>query len=332
MDTMTNSTQGSARAAVPADGEIGAFLDLLRCPATGAPLAFRDRTLVTADGAHLYPIDDAGIAQFAAAPESSDAQMQQAHYDRVAATYITNLSYPHTREYTAYLDQALLVQLPAAGLGDVAEICCGRGEAVELVAGRFKRAIGVDISLNMLRAARKDHHAANLAFIQGDATRLPLADGAFDSVFMLGGIHHVNDRATLFREVARILKPGGRFFFREPVSDFWPWLMLRKLIYRVSPALDHLTERPLRYDETAPYLTAARLRLTSWKTYGFFGFCLLMNSDVLVFNRLFRFVPGIRAITRAFARFDDWITSRRSWTRRGLQVVGIAEKPERGLS
>jgi hypothetical protein len=56
----------------------------------------------------------------------------------------------------------------------------------------------------------------------------------------------------LFREVARILKPGGRFYFREPVSDFWPWHMLRRVIYRISPSLDHLTERPLRYDETAP--------------------------------------------------------------------------------
>lgn len=315
-----------------ADWDIRVFLDLLRCPATGGPLEFQGGVLVSADGTHRYPIDDAGIAQFAAIPESPDAQIQQSHYDRVAHAYVTNLSYPHTREYTAYLDEALLVQLPATGLGDVAEICCGRGEAVELVAGRFKRAVGVDISLNMLRAARKDHHAPNLAFIQGDATRLPLADGAFDSVFMLGGIHHVNARAALFGEVARILKPGGRFYFREPVSDFWPWRALRKLIYRISPSLDHLTERPLRHHETAPYLAGARLRLTSWKTYGFFGFCLLMNSDVLIFNRLFRFVPGIRAITRAFARFDDWITSRRSWTRRGLQVVGVAEKPEGGLS
>lgn len=321
-----------ARSAGQADGQIGAFLDLLRCPTTGEPVGLQGDTLVAADGAHLYPIDDAGIAQFAKTPESSDAQTQQAHYDRVAETYITNLSYPHTKEYTAYLDRALLTQLPAAGLGDIAEICCGRGEAVELVAGRFKRAVGIDISLNMLRAARKAHHAPNLAFIQGDATRLPLADNAFDSVFMLGGIHHVNDRAALFREVARILKPGGRFYFREPVSDFWPWLLLRAVIYRLSPALDHATERPLRYQETEPYLTQAALRLTSWRTYGFFGFCLLMNSDVLVFNRLFRFVPGIRGITRAFTRFDDWITSRRNWTRRGLQVVGVAEKPARSTA
>ena len=117
-----------------------------------------------------------------------------------------------------------------------------------LVAGRFERAVGVDISLNMLRAARNHHRAPNLAFIQGDATRLPLADGAFDSVFMLGGIHHVNDRIALFREVARILKPGGRFYFREPVSDFWPWLDATggDLPHLAEPGSSDGTTAPLR--------------------------------------------------------------------------------------
>jgi ubiquinone/menaquinone biosynthesis C-methylase UbiE len=320
----------SPDAAAPADlkmNTIGPFLDLMRSPVSGAPLRLADRKLAS-DSGENFPIDESGVALFVETAISSDARVQQAHYDRIADAYVTNLGYPHTREYTAYLDHALLSQLPAAGLGDVAEICCGRGEAVELVAGKFRRAVGVDISLNMLKAARKDHRDPSIAFLQGDATRLPLADGAFDSVFMLGGIHHVNDRAALFNEVARILKPGGRFYFREPVSDYAPWLALRAIIYRISPTLDHLTERPLRYDETAPYLERAGLKLSSWKTYGFIGFCLLMNSDVLIFNRLFRFIPGIRGITRAFARLDDWITSRRNWTRRGLQVVGVAEKPK----
>jgi ubiquinone/menaquinone biosynthesis C-methylase UbiE len=320
----------SPDAAVRADlqmSAIGPFLDLLRCPVGGAPLRATEHALVSGDG-KIYPLDESGVALFAESAISSDAKVQQAHYDRIADAYVTNLGYPHTREYTAYLDQALLLRLPAAGLGDVAEICCGRGEAVELVAGRFRRAVGVDISLNMLKAARKDHRDPSIAFLQGDATRLPLADGAFDNVFMLGGVHHVNDRAALFGEIARILKPGGRFYFREPVSDFLPWLALRAIIYRISPTLDHLTERPLRYEETVPYLTGAGLTLSSWRTYGFIGFCLLMNSDVLIFNRLFRFIPGIRGITRAFTRLDDWITSRRNWTRRGLQVVGVAEKPK----
>jgi SAM-dependent methyltransferase len=304
---------------------IGPFLGLLRCPATGAALQAKDGALVAGD--RRYEVTASGIPLFAAEFCSADARVQQAHYDRIADAYVTNLGYPHTQEYAAYLDRALLGAIATPRLGAVAEICCGRGEAFPLVADRIDRGVGVDISVTMLEAARRVHPAQNLVFVQGDATRQPLADAAFDTVFMLGGIHHVNDRATLFREIARILKPGGRFYFREPVSDLWLWRLLRAVIYRLSPTLDHLTERPLRYDETAPFLSTAGLELRSWRTYGFFGFCLLMNSDVLIFNRLFRFIPGIRGITRFFAAFDDWITSRRGWTGRGLQVVGVAEKP-----
>jgi ubiquinone/menaquinone biosynthesis C-methylase UbiE len=309
----------------PTQSRLAPFLDLLRCPATGGPVALKDGMIIGAGT--RYRITASDIPLFAEELCSADARTQQAHYDRIADAYVTNLDYPHTQEYAAYLDRALLDAIATPHLGTIAEICCGRGEAFPLVGDRADRGVGVDISVTMLEAARRTHPAERFAFVQGDATRLPLADATFDTVFMLGGIHHVSDRAGLFREVARVLKPGGRFYFREPVSDLWLWRLLRAVIYRLSPTLDHLTERPLRYDETAPFLSAADLRLQSWRTYGFFGFCLLMNSDVLIFNRLFRFIPGIRGITRFAARCDDWVTSRRGWTRRGLQVVGVAEKP-----
>jgi ubiquinone/menaquinone biosynthesis C-methylase UbiE len=309
-------------------GGVAAFLDLLRCPGSGIGLQAAGDELVAANGTAHYRVTASGIPLFAELPESNDARMQQAHYDRIASAYVAHLGYPHTQEYSAYLDEALLDSIGARPLGTAAEICCGRGEAFELISRRIDRGVGVDISITMLEAARREHPSPAIAFVQGDATNLPLADRTFDSVFMLGGIHHVNDRAGLFREVARILKPGGRFYFREPVSDLWLWRWLRAVIYRISPTLDHLTERPLRYDETVPHLTPAGLCLVSWRTYGFLGFCVLMNSDVLIVNRLFRFVPGIRRIARGLARFDDWVTARPSWTQRGLQVVGVAEKAE----
>jgi hypothetical protein len=52
-----------------------------------------------------------------------------------------------------------------------------------------------------------------------------------------------------------------------------------------------------------------------------------MNSDVLVFNRLFRLIPGIRAIARFMTRLDDLTTRAPGLRRAGLQVIGIAEKP-----
>jgi len=301
-------------------------LDLLRCPATGARLEARQGELVGPRG-DAYPILAGGIPLFATQLCSDDGRRQAAHFDRVAASYLANLDYPHTQEYGASLDRVFIEEATRAPLGVVAEICCGRGEAFDLLAGRIERGIGVDVSVAMLEQAVRSHERGRAVFVQGDATSLPLADGAFDTVVMLGGIHHVSDRPRLFAEVARILRPGGRFLWREPLSDFVLWRALRAVIYRWSPALDHQTERPLQWGETAPVLESVGLELRTWRPCGFIGFCLLMNSDILVFNRAFRFIPGIRPLARWAARFDEWLLRCPGLRSAGLQVVGVAVKP-----
>jgi SAM-dependent methyltransferase len=302
------------------------ILALLRCPETGAPLTQRAGRLHVVGSDRTYRMTRSGIPLFAERFCSEDARRQQAHYEAIAALYIESLAYPHTEEYMAYLDRALDAALRGERLGVVAEICCGGAEAFRLLGRRIDRGVGVDISPSMLEAAQRDCPGSHFAFVQGDATSLPLASDAFDAVVMLGGIHHVNDRAKLFAEIARILKPGGWFYFREPVSDFFLWRALRAVIYRVSPTLDHETERPLLWRETVPVLEQAGLSCAHWTTHGFLGFCLFMNSDVLVFNRLFRFLPGIRALTRIAARFDAAVLSLPGLRRAGLQVVGAARK------
>jgi ubiquinone/menaquinone biosynthesis C-methylase UbiE len=303
-------------------------LDLLQCPITGDDLTLADNRLCPSGdkSSSGYDITPEGIPLFAAVHRSNDAAVQQEHYDRIANDYLANLQYPHTIEYTKVLDQVFLGTLATRKIGTIAELCCGHGEAFQLIGDQIERGVGVDISPSMLRQAVTSHGGARVAFVQGDATRLPLKANSFDSVFMFGGIHHVNDRQKLFDEVSRILKPGGHFYFREPVSDFFLWRWLRAIIYRVSPTLDANTERPLLKCETWPFLDKAGLDLTHWSTHGFFGFCLLMNSDVLIFNRAFRFLPGIRGITRAAARMDEWITGLPGMKNSGLQVIGVAEK------
>lgn len=300
------------------------ILDLLCAPDTKMPVVPAGKFLTS--GAETYRIDGGSIPVFAEKLCSEEARRQQAHYDRIAAAYARNLRYPHTIVYMNYLDDCLLKVIAQRHLGTVAEICCGQGEAFNLLGDRLDRGVGVDISLAMLREARDRHPQPNIGFVQGDATMLPLASNAFDNVFMLGGIHHVSNRKALFSEVARILKPGGRFYFREPVSDFWLWRALRYVAYRVFPALDHETERPLRYGDTVPVLAAAKLTSDHWSTHGFFGFCLFMNSDVLVVNRYFRFIPRIGPITRAFASLDEKLLSLPRMAYAGLQVVGVARK------
>jgi SAM-dependent methyltransferase len=309
----------------PAASRIGGYLDMLRCPVSGAPLHLDGEALICSDGGHRYRIEGR-IPLFAEQFCSTEGRGQQTHYDEIAAAYAANLGYPHTEVYMAYLDRALLDLVDSNRLGTVAEICCGLGEVCRLLKRTVGRGIGIDVSPAMLRMAARRHAGSEFIFVQGDATVLPLAPASVDSVFMLGGIHHVNNRPRLFAEIARILRPGGRLYFREPVSDFFLWRAIRSVVYRLSPLLDNDAEHPLRYNETVPLLEAAGLRPLHWQTHGFLGFCLFMNADVLVFNRLFRFVPGIRAITRAATRLDEWTLAVPSLHRAGLQVIGVAEK------
>ena len=119
-------------------------LDLLQCPATGAPLRMVGDELVCADGQHRYRLAD-GIPLFAEQFCSADGLNQQAHYEKIAAAYLANLDYPHTEEYLRYLDRVLLDAIGNRPLGVVAELCCGRGEAFQLLGTRVARGVGVDV-------------------------------------------------------------------------------------------------------------------------------------------------------------------------------------------
>jgi ubiquinone/menaquinone biosynthesis C-methylase UbiE len=295
---------------------------LLRCPATGRALQWQDGRLTTGDGPS-YAVTESGIPLLATGVMSSDGSIQEKHYDRIATIYSQNLAAPHTQEYMAYLDRLLLDVIGGSPLDTVAEICCGTGEAFHLLGTRVRYGVGVDVSTAMLERARTAH-ADDRLFVQGDAVRLPLADGVFDAAIMLGGVHHVNNRRQLFTEIRRILRPGGVLFWREPLDDFLPWRVARTLIYRHSATLQDETERPLRADDTRQQLEASGLRLNAWRTAGFLGYCFLMNGDVLPINRIWAHLPGARRMTRMAAALDDAALRVPGLRGAGAVVVGSA--------
>jgi SAM-dependent methyltransferase len=301
---------------------------LLQCPVSGSDLELVGSALIAAAAGRRYGVSPAGIPLLADGVLSRDGETQRHHYDRVADGYLANLTYPHTREYSAYLDRALFAVVGDESLGTVAEICCGAGEGLQLLGRRVARGIGIDVSTRMLEAAVESFAGdPTRVFVQGDATRLPLKSAAFDTVAILGGIHHVNDRDALFGEVARILKPGGRLLFREPVDDFVLWRLIRAVVYRMASSLEADTEHPIRHRHTADALARAGLRLTTWQTHGFLSYCFLMNADVLPINRVWQYVPGVRGLTRAAARFDDLLLHAPGLSGAGLIAIGAATRP-----
>lgn len=298
----------------------------LRCPLTHSRLALSNKTLRSTEGNNEYQITKSGVPILLKDSIIDDSIVQSKHFDIVASLYATNLKYPHTQEYMKYLDDEFLTVIENKTIGLLGEVCCGTAESFNLVGPLMQNGIGVDISIKMLELAQSSHDNKDVLFVRGDATSLPLNDNIFDAIIILGGIHHVNNRKKLFSEVERTLKKDGTIYWREPVDDFFLWRWIRKVIYKISPSLDDKTEAPIRYADTKKTLESTGLKLIEWKTLGFLGFCLFMNSDILVFNRLFRFIPRIRYITKFAIYIDKLILKLPFMSKNGLIAIGAAKK------
>jgi SAM-dependent methyltransferase len=98
---------------------------------------------------------------------------------------------------------------PVAGR-TVLEVGAGSGDSSAWLEAAGARAVATDLSLGMLRTA-PDPAPPRL---QCDARRLPFADGSFDIAFTAyGAVPFVADPELIFAEVARVLRPGGRWVF-----------------------------------------------------------------------------------------------------------------------
>lgn len=106
-------------------------------------------------------------------------------------------------------------------LGDVSgqrvlEVGCGAGQCARWLATQGARVVGADLSWRQLQHARRIDAATGvpIPLVQAGAGRLPLADGSFDlACSAYGAVPFVADSAEVMREVARALRPGGRFAF-----------------------------------------------------------------------------------------------------------------------
>lgn len=98
----------------------------------------------------------------------------------------------------------------------VVDLGCGGGLDVLLAAkkvGPAGRAVGIDMTLAMLELARRNASQSgvtNAEFYQATIDRMPLADATVDCVISNCVINLAPDKRAVFREIARVLKPGGR--------------------------------------------------------------------------------------------------------------------------
>jgi ubiquinone/menaquinone biosynthesis C-methylase UbiE len=106
--------------------------------------------------------------------------------------------------------------LNLAGVGEgsrVVDVACGPGTLALLAAKRGARVNAIDFAQSMVDALRERAEQAGITSIaceQGDGMALPYADATFDAAFSMFGLMFFPDRARGFRELRRVLAPGGR--------------------------------------------------------------------------------------------------------------------------
>jgi SAM-dependent methyltransferase len=163
--------------------------------------------------------------------------------------------------------------VPGAGVVDVA---CGTGNAALLAARRGARVVGVDGARRLLEVARERARADGvvLDLREGDVHALPVNDAAADVVLSVFGVIFAQDPAQALREIARILRPGGRVLITAwiPAGPIDAMLAaMGRIVGRVTsgpppkrfpwapPRVPNCQSEPLRRRRTSP-----RARSTLW--------------------------------------------------------------------
>ena len=197
---------------------------LLVCPLDHAPLHPNLSALECPACKRVYPVHD-GIPSFVVADlahhhdthewqwkqrEMQARNEQSAFYDRLLGLMLL------TPFEAAMTVRALRGDRPRFGV--LAEIGCGTGRMLQRFAPYADYLVGADLSLASLQRCAERMQRLGLAervlLVHADAAFLPFADATFDAVASCQMIEHVPSdrmRHRVVSEIARVLKPGGRY-------------------------------------------------------------------------------------------------------------------------
>jgi ubiquinone/menaquinone biosynthesis C-methylase UbiE len=196
-------------------------------------------------------------------------------------------------------------------------------EILRWVAEQGARPAGVDVSLDIVRAARSVLAAHRPGFVGGDVRELPIRSGSVDVVYSMGTIEHFPEYAEAVREIFRVLRPGGLAIVGVPnkLDPFLRPLLVHTLnacgLYGYGMEKSFTPKALQRLLESAGFRVTARtgiLFIPGW----------LRMLDLWLHTRS----PRLTALTAGPVRLFAWLYRRIPAVRRhGYLTVCVAERP-----
>ena len=124
------------------------------------------------------------------------------------------------RAWISAFDAVLPRCRPLAGL----DVGSGTGRFTPALAQAFGPVSGIEPALRMREVAAAAAGHPDVRYLAGSAEDIPVSSGSVDYALMFLSWHHVQDKPRAARELARVIRPGGRLLLRSQFSDHMPRL------------------------------------------------------------------------------------------------------------
>jgi len=137
------------------------------------------------------------------------------NYDKKAREYESTPDGKYTLPFNRYLCE----YVPLKEHDRILDIGCGNGRFLKMITAKAKakvEAFGVDVSEEMIKAAREENRA--ISFCVSEADKTPFEDSFFDVLTVCCAFHHFVDPEAFLREAHRILKPQGKIYIADPTA------------------------------------------------------------------------------------------------------------------
>jgi len=120
------------------------------------------------------------------------------------------------------------IQARFGARASVLDIACGAGFLSNAVAREGHAVTGIDASERGLAVAARQDSTHSVRYVLGDALQQPFEGESFDVACAMDFLEHVENPDAVVAEAARVLVPGGLFFFHTFNRTFWAWLVVIK--------------------------------------------------------------------------------------------------------
>lgn len=137
---------------------------------------------------------------------------------KIAQTFgAASRSYDISARLQRFSGKHLMPWLPEKKELTVLDLGSGTGFFTDILASRYDKVIGLDISASMIEYA-KEHRSKKIEWLEADAFNIPLESNSVDLIYSNLAIQWFDPLEKAMEEILRILKPGGQFIFATLVD------------------------------------------------------------------------------------------------------------------